>query len=205
MAFFSTVPLDARDEQKKEFLKDPSKVGRPNLFHKISIDYETMVEEEYWDPDWRETDDVPAFKEAMAKKATAEGSSGSVAQRMKARRAQASSTPSRGVVGDVNLDDSDGSSQGDKPVAEGEDKETREPTPKPPSPPTRARRDREENPQSPDPVVGMKRGARAMLGDPRSKKPQICRAPTPRYSEVGLVFVRPHNVLGCVNNSWLYC
>lgn len=185
MTFFITAPLDARDEQNKEFFKNPRKVGCPNLFHKVSIDYEAMVELDYWDPDWSDIDNIVAFKEAKAKKAAekhvVEESSSSFAQRMKARWARTSSTPLGGVIDLVNLDDSDDSSQGDMAVEEEEDKEAPESMPKPPRPPTDARQEgKEKEPKKSDLVPGTKRGVGTPLGGPRLKKPQFRQAPAPR-------------------------
>lgn len=101
-----------------------------------------------------------AFKDAKAKKATGKravkGTSGSIAQRMKARRARASSTPLGGVVDIVDLDDDDTSSQEDT-VAAGDRRGV-----------GASEVTQEANPKE------------VTIGGPRQKNPQIRRAPAPR-------------------------
>lgn len=95
-----------------------------------------MVEDDYWDYDWGESNDVPAVKEAKARKAARKHrvglDSSSVAQRMKARRAPASFASSGGVVGIVNFDDRDEPPQGgDATTMEKERQEVEDPAHQP--------------------------------------------------------------------------
>lgn len=165
--FFSPAPLDAGDAEKKAFLQDPGKVGRPELLRKVSVDYDKMAEEDYWDPDWSGTDDdCPAFKEAKAKKTahhpSGVGGSGSVAQRTKARRAMARSIPSGGVI---VLDSDDAASQGTGSSGEGGGS----------AEPRDTRPVREASPVEAVPAVGTKRAAASSGEGPRLKRPQFRR------------------------------
>jgi len=188
MAFFSAAPLDVREGDKKEYFRNPDKVGCPDLARKMpDVDYDAIAEEISGEI---ESDDVPALKEAKARKVTkkagkepanVEGSS-SVAQRTKARRAQTSSKPLRSVAEYVNLDDDSESSQADEAAVKEEEIQSVETTL--PDPVEAIHEDRREktpeNPVNPDMMAGSKRKAKAPPSAPRLKKPQFRRAPAQR-------------------------
>lgn len=119
--FFSAPPLDVVEEGKKEYLRDPLKVGRLDLFCKVSVDYGAMVDGYSGES---ESDDSSTFKEAQwnkgDEKATLGEGSGSVAQQTKARRAPACLVPIGGVWDVVNLNDEDDSTRPEALEVDGE-------------------------------------------------------------------------------------
>lgn len=68
---------------KKAFLNNPLKVGRPDLTRKVEIDYESIMNEDYWDSDWSISDDEVTSMDPKGKKVTrkrlVKGGSSSVA------------------------------------------------------------------------------------------------------------------------------
>lgn len=60
--------MDAGGEERRQFPRDPFKVGRGDLTRKIVIHHEAIMNEGYWDSDWSVSNDDVTSKDPKGKK-----------------------------------------------------------------------------------------------------------------------------------------